>query len=134
MHNTLFWLQDQSHCTETGFNTIDNSDKPLVLKELKKLWEKEDPNLPWDKGVYDKSNTLLLDDSPYKALRNPVSYFFFLLLSENKGVNYLYISRFHFQPNTAIFPYTYSYRNTKDKGLGKSLCPIYISLYDSTYE
>ncbi|CAH1442941.1 unnamed protein product [Lactuca virosa] len=90
-HQLLFcW--DQSHCTETGFNTIENSDKPLVLKELKKLWEKQDPNLPWDKGVYDESNTFLLDDSPYKALRNP--------------------------PNTAIFPYTYSYRNTQDNGLG----------------
>lgn len=90
-HQLLFcW--DQSHCTETGFNTIENSDKPLVLKELKKLWEKQDPNLPWDKGVYDESNTFLLDDSPYKALRNP--------------------------PYTAIFPYTYSYRNTRDNGLG----------------
>nr|XP_043635805.1 uncharacterized protein LOC122606965 [Erigeron canadensis] len=90
-HQLLFcW--DQSHCTETGFNTIDNSDKPLVLKELKKLWEKEDPKLPWDKGEYDESNTILLDDSPYKALRNP--------------------------PYTAIFPYTYSYHNAEDTGLG----------------
>ncbi|KAI3733207.1 hypothetical protein L1987_64427 [Smallanthus sonchifolius] len=90
-HQLLFcW--DQSHCTETGFNTIENSGKPLVLKELKKLWEKQDPNLPWDRGVYDESNTLFLDDSPYKALRNP--------------------------PYTAIFPYTYSYRNAQDNGLG----------------
>lgn len=88
----LLFCWDQSHCTETGFNTIENSDKPLVLKELKKLWEKQDPNLPWDLGEYDESNTFLLDDSPYKALRNP--------------------------PYTAIFPYTYSYRNTKDNGLG----------------
>ncbi|KAI3685027.1 hypothetical protein L6452_34258 [Arctium lappa] len=90
-HQLLFcW--DQSHCTETGFNTIENSDKPLVLKELKRLWEKQDPSLPWDSGVYDETNTLLLDDSPYKALRNP--------------------------PYTAIFPYTYCYRNTQDDGLG----------------
>ncbi|KAI3820150.1 hypothetical protein L1987_14008 [Smallanthus sonchifolius] len=90
-HQLLFcW--DQSHCTETGFNTIENSGKPLVLKELKKLWEKQDPNLPWDRGVYDESNTLFLDDSPYKALRNP--------------------------PYTAIFPYTYSYRTAQDNDLG----------------
>ncbi|XP_076907777.1 uncharacterized protein LOC143564360 isoform X1 [Bidens hawaiensis] len=90
-HQLLFcW--DQSHCTETGYNTIENTDKPLLLKELKKLWEKQDPNLPWDRGVYDASNTLLLDDSPYKALRNP--------------------------PHTAIFPYTYSYLDAHDNGLG----------------
>ncbi|KAM0004709.1 putative FCP1 domain, HAD superfamily protein [Helianthus debilis subsp. tardiflorus] len=88
----LLFCWDQSHCTDTGFNTIENSGKPLLLKELKKLWEKQDPNLPWDRGAYDVSNTLLLDDSPYKALRNP--------------------------PYTAIFPYTYSYLNTQDNDLG----------------
>lgn len=78
----ICFLQDQSHCTDTGFNTLQNKDKPLVLKELKKLWEKQEPDLPWDLGVYNKSNTLLLDDSPYKALRNPVtSLFFFLFVS-----------------------------------------------------
>lgn len=88
----LVFCWDQSHCTETGFNTLDNSDKPLLLKELKKLWDKQDPDLSWDRGVYDASNTILLDDSPYKALRNP--------------------------PYTAIFPHSYSYRDTKDTGLG----------------
>ncbi|KAK1427236.1 hypothetical protein QVD17_15919 [Tagetes erecta] len=88
----LLFCWDQSHCTDTGFHTLDNSDKPLVLKELKKLWVKEDPNLPWDTGVYNESNTIFLDDSPYKALRNP--------------------------PYTAIFPNSYSYRNTQDNGLG----------------
>lgn len=66
-------MQDQSHCTRTGFNTIDNQNKPLVLKELNKLWEKDDPSLPWNIGDYNESNTLLLDDSPYKGLKNPVS-------------------------------------------------------------
>lgn len=66
-------VQDQSHCTVTKFATIENRNKPLVLKELRKLWDKLEPNLPWEKGVYNDSNTLLLDDSPYKALRNPVS-------------------------------------------------------------
>ncbi|XP_076924875.1 uncharacterized protein LOC143587480 [Bidens hawaiensis] len=88
----LLFCWDQFHCTKTGFNTIENSGKPLVLKELKKLWEKQDSNLPWEKGVYNESNTIFLDDSPYKALRNP--------------------------PHTAIFPYSYSYRDTQDNGLG----------------
>ncbi|KAD6119218.1 hypothetical protein E3N88_10489 [Mikania micrantha] len=88
----LAFCWDQSHCTDTGFNTIENSEKPLVLKELKKLWEKQDISLPWDIGMYNESNTIFLDDSPYKALRNP--------------------------PCTAIFPHSYNYRNTQDNGLG----------------
>ncbi|XP_062116739.1 uncharacterized protein LOC133830710 isoform X2 [Humulus lupulus] len=69
-HKLLFcW--DQSHCSATGTNTLENNNKPLVFKELRKLWEKLEPNLPWEIGEYDETNTLLLDDSPYKALRNP---------------------------------------------------------------
>ena len=59
-------------CTDTGFRTLENRHKPLVCKELRKLWEKDYPDLPWEKGDYDESNTLLVDDSPYKALLNPV--------------------------------------------------------------
>ena len=72
----LFYVlvQDQSHCTSTGLNTLENQSKPLVLKELRKVWEKVEPDLPFEKGEYDETNTLLLDDSPYKALRNPVSW------------------------------------------------------------
>lgn len=87
----LLFCWDQSHCTETGYNTVENKEKPLLLKELKKLWEKQDPDLPWERGEYDESNTLLLDDSPYKALRNP--------------------------PNTAIFPYTFEYWHKTDNAL-----------------
>lgn len=76
----MLLMQDQSHCTLTGFNTIDNQNKPLVFKELKKLWEKDDPSLPWNIGDYNESNTLLLDDSPYKGLKNPVSLIKFNLL------------------------------------------------------
>jgi len=64
--------QDMSYCTVTGCKTIDNKDKPLVLKELKKVWNKDEPNLPWGQGEFSPSNTLLVDDSPYKALCNPV--------------------------------------------------------------
>lgn len=65
-------MQNQCQCTRTNFKTIDNEDKPLLLKELRKVWEKLGPDLRFNKGEYDASNTLLLDDSPYKALCNPV--------------------------------------------------------------
>lgn len=65
-------MQDMSHSTQTGYNTLENVYKPLVFKELRKIWENDDPSLPWKNGDYNESNTLLLDDSPYKALLNPV--------------------------------------------------------------
>jgi hypothetical protein len=67
-------MQDASKCTATGLYTVENNSKPLVLKELKKLWDKEEEpdDLPWQQGEFSPSNTLLVDDSPYKALRNPV--------------------------------------------------------------
>ncbi|KAK4257262.1 hypothetical protein QN277_006875 [Acacia crassicarpa] len=88
----LLFCWNQSHCTMTNFSTVENRDKPLVLKELRKLWEKLEPGLPWEKGELNESNTLLLDDSPHKALVNPA--------------------------NTAIFPYSYRYRDTRDSSLG----------------
>lgn len=67
-------MQNMSHSTQTGFKTLENHHKPLVCKELSKIWENDNPNFPWKKGDYNESNTLLLDDSPYKALLNPVSF------------------------------------------------------------
>lgn len=88
----LLFCWDQSHCTDTGFPVVGNRSKPIILKKLKKLWEKFEPDLPWERGEYDESNTLLLDDSPHKALCNP--------------------------PNTAVFPNTYFYTDEKDDSLG----------------
>ncbi|XP_020572895.1 uncharacterized protein LOC110019537 isoform X2 [Phalaenopsis equestris] len=88
----LLFCWDQSKCTFTGFNTIENRHKPLVLKELMKLWDKEEADLPWEKGEYSPSNTLLIDDSPYKALSNPL--------------------------HTAIFPSPYDFRDEGDSVLG----------------
>ncbi|KAG8388771.1 hypothetical protein BUALT_Bualt02G0159900 [Buddleja alternifolia] len=88
----LLFTWDQSHCTYTGFNTVEKRHKPLLLKKLKKLWDKCEPDLPWERGEYNESNTLLIDDSPYKALCNP---------------------RY-----TAIFPYTYRFRDLRDNALG----------------
>ncbi|TYG44100.1 hypothetical protein ES288_D11G071000v1 [Gossypium darwinii] len=72
MKQKLLFCWDSSHCTTTRFKTLGNRYKPLVFKELRKLWRKSDPNLPWEKGYYNESNTLLIDDSPYKALLNPL--------------------------------------------------------------
>ncbi|KAK8515847.1 hypothetical protein V6N13_096821 [Hibiscus sabdariffa] len=87
----LVFCYGRKLCTITQFKTLENEDKPLVLKELGKLWDKKLPNIPWKKGVYNESNTFLLDDSPYKALRNPA--------------------------NTAIFPYPYQYTDAADCSL-----------------
>ncbi|KAG6396125.1 hypothetical protein SASPL_142266 [Salvia splendens] len=88
----LLFCWDMSHSTQTGFNTLENVYKPLVFKELRKIWQNDDPSLPWKNGDYNESNTLLLDDSPYKALLNPV--------------------------HTAIFPNSYHYKDSNDNSLG----------------
>uniref|UniRef100_A0A804P7X9 FCP1 homology domain-containing protein n=1 Tax=Zea mays TaxID=4577 RepID=A0A804P7X9_MAIZE len=90
----LLFCWDMSKCTFTGHKTLENKHKPLVLKELRKLWNVEEQDLPWEVGDYSPSNTLLVDDSPYKALRNP--------------------------PHTAIFPHSYSYLNWNDDSLAYS--------------
>jgi hypothetical protein len=66
-------LQYQTDCTDTGLRLPENRRKPFFLKELSKLWNKVKPDLPWEEGQYGPSNTLMIDDSPYKALCNPVS-------------------------------------------------------------
>ncbi|XP_073004750.1 uncharacterized protein [Typha latifolia] len=92
LKQNLLFCWDQSKCTITGFKTIENVHKPLVLKELKKLWNKDEPDLPWERGEYSASNTLLVDDSPYKALCNP--------------------------SHTAIFPRPYCFKDQNDNSLG----------------
>ncbi|KEH21695.1 uncharacterized FCP1 homology domain-containing protein C1271.03c [Medicago truncatula] len=91
MKQRLVFCWDLSHCTETAFKTLENKRKPLVFKDLRKIWDKYDPNLPWEKKYYNDSNTLLLDDSPYKAFLNP--------------------------PHNSIFPHTFSYENQNDNSL-----------------
>ncbi|GMH15128.1 hypothetical protein Nepgr_016969 [Nepenthes gracilis] len=91
----LVFCWDLSHCTESNFRTLENRHKKLVFKELRKIWEKYDPNLPWEKGDFDESNTLLLDDSPYKALLNP--------------------------PHTAVFPYSYDFKDHDDDSIGSGV-------------
>ncbi|CAM6081999.1 unnamed protein product [Calypogeia fissa] len=93
----LAFIWHQQHCTDTGFRHPDNKHKPVFLKELSKLWEKFEADLPWAKGDYGPSNTLLIDDSPYKAISNP--------------------------RHTAIFPKTYKATDPEDNFLAGELLP-----------
>ncbi|MED6220922.1 hypothetical protein PIB30_049472 [Stylosanthes scabra] len=92
MRNKLLFCWDDSHCVETSFKSVEDKKKPLLFKDLRKIWNKHDPNLPWEKGYYNESNTLLIDDSPHKGLLNP--------------------------PHTSIFPHTFTCWNKSDNSLG----------------
>ncbi|KAK9290082.1 hypothetical protein L1049_008246 [Liquidambar formosana] len=74
-----------------AFKALEKKDKPIFLKELKKLWEDKECRL-LSTGQYSSSNSLLLDDMPYKSLLNP--------------------------PNTAIFPRQYKADHVNDTALG----------------
>lgn len=65
--------QDQSICITTNFKTLENTTKPLFLKDLRTVWNRFGTCLSCGKRKYDETNTLLVDDSPDKALCNPVS-------------------------------------------------------------
>ncbi|XP_074273390.1 uncharacterized protein LOC141596999 [Silene latifolia] len=92
MKDKLIFCWDLSHCTASNFRTLENKHKTLVFKELRKVWESYDSDLPWEKGFFNESNTFLLDDTPYKALLNPA--------------------------HTGIFPYSYEFKNIADNAIG----------------
>ncbi|MCO5573340.1 hypothetical protein L7F22_027109 [Adiantum nelumboides] len=92
IHNAF---HHQSDCTDVGLKAPDNEWKPLFMKDLSKLWRKEKLNLPWSEGDFGPSNTLLVDDTPYKAVLNP--------------------------PNTAIFPRSYTAQDHGDSFLAGAL-------------
>ncbi|KAK1572455.1 hypothetical protein Q3G72_032837 [Acer saccharum] len=66
IQDKLLFTWDRSKCTKTKYCTSKTSTKPLVLKELRKCWDDEVV-----KGKNNEFNTMLLDDSPYKALLDP---------------------------------------------------------------
>ncbi|RVW48174.1 hypothetical protein CK203_084759 [Vitis vinifera] len=88
LRGKLLFAWDQVYCTDTGFKSLEKKTKPLFLKELRKIWESSDLG-----KRFSSSNTLLIDDSPYKAILNP----FF---------------------NTGIFPASYNADNVNDTELG----------------
>nr|XP_043616182.1 uncharacterized protein LOC122588108 [Erigeron canadensis] len=92
LKNKLLFLWDASKCTNSGLRTPEDRHKPIVFKDLRKIWDKKDTENRWVKGTFNESNTLLLDDSPYKALLNP--------------------------KHSGIYPASYTYKNKDDDFLG----------------
>ncbi|CAK8540749.1 unnamed protein product [Lathyrus sativus] len=92
MSQRLIFCWNISQCTTTNINTLGNDRKLVVFKDLRRIWDKYYPDLPWEKGYYNESNTLLLDDSPYKGLLNP--------------------------PHNSIYPPTFNCRQLNDTSLG----------------
>ncbi|XP_062167688.1 uncharacterized protein LOC133873901 [Alnus glutinosa] len=86
LKSKLLFIWDQGQCTDSGFKTLEKKDKPIFFKELKKIWDFYEH--------YSESNTLLIDDTPYKTLLNP--------------------------PHTAIFPEEYKADQDGDTALGPS--------------
>lgn len=97
-----FFVQDVSHCLDTGFPSLEKTqrkDAHILLKELRKIWENDEPNLKWGKDQFNHSNTLLVDNYPHTALLNPVSskqYNFLDLQSHSLKVNVSYLFCLHF--------------------------------------
>ncbi|XP_014506667.1 uncharacterized protein LOC106766450 [Vigna radiata var. radiata] len=70
LKNKLVFCWDGSYCTEAWI--YKQGKKSIVYsKDLRKLWQKGDPNLPWNKLYYNESNTLMLDVCPYRGILNP---------------------------------------------------------------
>ncbi|KAL2487250.1 Haloacid dehalogenase-like hydrolase (HAD) superfamily protein [Abeliophyllum distichum] len=92
IENKLAFVWSQDECKKSGFSCLEKREKPLFLKNLKDLWKNEYRSLPWEKGQYSSSNTLLIDNEPHTCLLNP--------------------------PDTAIFPQPYKKQDSKDTFLG----------------
>nr|GEV47388.1 hypothetical protein [Tanacetum cinerariifolium] len=92
LKDKLLFLWDLSDCTNSTARSLECVHKFIVFKNLQKIWENFGPNFASENGYFDESNTLLLDDTPYKALLNP--------------------------KHTGIFPLSYSYKDINDNALG----------------
>ncbi|KAM1293592.1 hypothetical protein ACFX2I_013692 [Malus domestica] len=84
LRRRLSFVWDQHECTDSGFKSLEDNRKPLFFKELDKVWS-------YFSGKYSESDTLFIDDQPYKGLLNP--------------------------PNTGIFLESYDAENDNDKEL-----------------
>ncbi|XP_057431222.1 uncharacterized protein LOC130724066, partial [Lotus japonicus] len=98
----LLFVWDQDECTDSGFKSLEKKSKPLFFKELNEVWKCIKRG-----GPYSASNTLLIDDKPYKAFLNP--------------------------PSTAIFPEPYKPEDKSDKALDPKgrLCSFLKGLADA---
>ncbi|KAK7244985.1 hypothetical protein RIF29_39814 [Crotalaria pallida] len=86
LKSKLLFVWDQKDCTDTGFMSLENEDKRLFFKDLNKVFQDVKKG-----GPYTESNTLMIDDTPYKTFLNP--------------------------PNTAIFLEPYDPLNKNDSAL-----------------
>ncbi|KAB2606770.1 ubiquitin-like domain-containing CTD phosphatase 1 [Pyrus ussuriensis x Pyrus communis] len=80
LRRRLAFVWDQHECTDSGLKSLENKNKPLFFKELDKVWS-------YFSGKYSESDTLSIDDKPYKALLNPPNtgiFFFFFFFSNNR--------------------------------------------------
>lgn len=97
------FVYDQTFCLDTKAQRPDVKDgaAPIFLKDLRTVWSSF-------KDLYDDRNTLLIDDSPLKALTNP--------------------------PNTALFPSSYTTKgsNQDDIFLMSILLPYLTRLAGAT--
>ncbi|XP_069145149.1 uncharacterized protein [Solanum lycopersicum] len=66
---------DQEKCIDSGFKCLEKKEKPIFLKQMKKIWENKYNILPFRGGKFSESNTIMIDDEPHTALINPVSFF-----------------------------------------------------------
>ncbi|KAL1224358.1 hypothetical protein V5N11_035471 [Cardamine amara subsp. amara] len=80
VEDKLLFIWDQNKCTDSGYKTLENSFKPMFFKDLSKVFQRF-------KG-FSASNTVFIDDEPYKALLNP--------------------------DNTGLFPLSYDATDKKD--------------------
>lgn len=95
LYSSCFCLEQAQHdCKNSGFKSLIKKDKPIFLKELKKIWNNEGGSIGrWPKGTYSASNTLLIETEPSKALLNPVTadykhFTVFLIIIINYTVHY----------------------------------------------
>ncbi|KAF8101789.1 hypothetical protein N665_0201s0105 [Sinapis alba] len=63
LQDNLLFVWDQEECTNSGSTTLHNSAKPMFFKDLSKVFK-------YFKG-FSASNTIFIDDEPFKALLNP---------------------------------------------------------------
>ncbi|CAL9026584.1 unnamed protein product [Prunus brigantina] len=72
LRRKLVFAWDQAECTDSGFKALEKRDKPILLKELKKIWENKGSKATLPSWIvqYSSTNTLLIT-TPYKALLNP---------------------------------------------------------------
>ncbi|XP_021908778.1 uncharacterized protein LOC110822858 [Carica papaya] len=73
LKSKLLFEWDQEQCTDSGFKSLEKVGKPLYLKELQNLWGKINKQFLKKEGNFSATNTLLIDDKPYKGLLNPLN-------------------------------------------------------------